>query len=118
VAILVKTGDYNLPADLMFRIAEHHARRKWKGGRYSALDCILCFSLDMMKPGQHPLHGRTIVRTKEDRLLCDSAMYLFDKWVRYAAHAIGAEVTFRPGEFEPVPLQLGGAVAGKIKWSP
>lgn len=118
VAFLLNTGDFNLPVDLMFRIAERHAKAKWKVGRFSALDVILCLSMDMVKSGQHPLHGRTIVREVADPVIAGTAHHLFDRWIYYGAAAIGAEVEFTPGEVEPDPLQLSGGVSGKMRWTP
>lgn len=118
LAVLINTGDYNLPVDLMFRIVERHANLKWKAGRFSALDCILCFSMDMVKPGQHPFHSRAIVRNKDDQLISNSAMHLFNKWIQYRADAVGAEAIFTPSEVEPEPLQFSGGNTGKIRWVP
>lgn len=108
IAILVNTGDHNLPVDLMVRIAEYHAKAKWKFGRFSTLDTILCLSMDMLKNGQHPLHGRAIARDAADRQIAEGAYYLFDRWVRYGAAAVGASVQFTPGLMTADPLQLGG----------
>lgn len=115
VAILVNTGDYNLPVDLMFRIVERHAKAKWKVGRFSSLDAILCLSMDMLKNGQHPLHGRAIARDAADKQVAGSAHYLFDRWVHYGAAAVGASVQFTPGLLTADPFQLGGGIDGKIR---
>ncbi|WP_380872100.1 hypothetical protein ACFB49_30490 [Sphingomonas sp. DBB INV C78] len=118
VAVLLNTGDYNLPVDLMFRIAERHANAKWKAGRFSALDAILCLSMDMVKTGQHPLRGHAIVRDAADTVIAGSARYLYDRWVHYGAAAVGAEVEFTPGEVTPDALDLSGGIAGKMRWTP
>ncbi len=117
VAVLLNTGDFNLPVDLMFRIAERHARAKWKVGRFSALDVILCIAMDLVKSGQHPLHGRMMVRDANDPFLASAAHHLFDRWIHYGAAAIGAEVTFTPGEVETDPMQLSGGMTGKLHWT-
>lgn len=113
--ILVNTGDFNLPVDLMHRLVEFHAKRKWKVGRFSHVDFVMCVMMDMVKTGQHPLHGRCLVRTLEDAALAQGVHHLYDRWIRYGAAALGAEVVFEPtGRPEEAPLQLSGGVTGKI----
>lgn len=112
--IMVNTGDFNLPVDLMHRFVEFHAKRKWKAGRFSHLDFVICVMMDMVKTGQHPLHGRCLVRTLEDAQLAEGARHLFDRWIRYGAEAVGAQVEYDPGGGGEAPLELSGGVAGKI----
>ncbi len=118
IAILLNTGDYNLPIDLLFRIVERHTKAKWKAGRFSTLDGVLCLCMDMIKAGQHPLQGHMIVRDAADAAVANSVHYLYDRWIHYGAAALGAEVEFTPGPVDPDPLQLSGAVTGKIRLIP
>lgn len=114
--IMVNSGDFNLPVDLLHRLVEFHAKRKWKAGRFSYADFVICVMMDMLKTGQHPLHGRCLVRTMEDAALVAGVHHLFDRWVRYGAAAVGAEIVFELGDdsAEGVPLLLSGGVTGKI----
>jgi hypothetical protein len=113
--VLVNTGDYNLPVDLMHRLVEFHTKRKWRVGRFSHVDFVMCVMMDMIKTGQHPLHGRCLVRTLEDAALGHGVHHLYDRWIHYGAAAVGAEVVFEPTKHpEETPLQLSGGVTGKI----
>ena len=112
--IMVNTGDFNLPVDLLHRLVEFHAKRKWEAGRFSHVDFVICMMMDMLKTGQHPLHGRCLVRTVEDTALAVGVHHLFDRWVRYGAAAVGAEAAFEPSGGAEEPLQLSGGVTGKI----
>lgn len=113
--ILVNTGDFNLPVDLMHRLVEFHTKRKWKAGRFSHVDFVMCMMMDMIKNGQHPLHGRCLVRSLEDGALVEGVHHLYDRWIHYGAAAMGAEVVFEPtGSSEEAPLQLSSGITGKI----
>jgi len=118
--LLINTGDFNLPLDLMFRLVEWRCKREWKLGNFSKLDFVTCLVVDMVRPDQHPLQGRFIVRPGPHALLSPVVRHIYDRWLHYFADAIGAGVTFEPGEEESPesPFVVGGAFAGKIQWVP
>lgn len=112
--IMVNTGDFNLPVDLMHRLVEFHAKRKWKAGRFSHIDFVICVMMDMVRTGQHPLHGRCLVRTLGDAPLVEGVRQIFDRWIRYGAAAVDAQVEYNLREVADAPLELSGSVTGKI----
>jgi len=113
--MLINSGDYNLPLDLMYRLVEWRTKNMWKSGRYSKLDFVSCLTIDMIREGQHPLQGRHIGRTA-DATLTRAVHYIYDRWLFYCADAIGMELEFRPHEtMADPPLQLSGQFQGKIR---
>lgn len=117
--LLINSGDYNLPLDLMFRLVEWRTKREWRLGNFSKLDFVSCLTVDMFRAGQHPLQGRHIVRPAPDPLLSQTVRHIYDRWLHYYAAAIEAKVEFHPGEESPDPPRiLDGAFAGKIRWVP
>ncbi len=115
--MLINTGDYNLSLDLMFRLVEWRVKREWHRGHFSKLDFVSCLTVDFApRPDQHPLQGHHILRPSPHPLLGRAVWYLYDRWLRYFADAIGATVDFLPdaGAAEP-PYVLGGGYRGKIQ---
>jgi hypothetical protein len=115
--VLLNTGDYNLPLDLMHRLVEWRVKDKWHRGLYSKLDFVICLSVDMVKDGQHPLQGRGIVRDIQDDALVGVMRNIYDKWLRYYAASIDAVVEFDPNGTIDAHTQLSGENLGKVRFS-
>jgi len=115
--VLINSGDYALPLDLMFRLVEWRVKREWQAGHFSKLDFVSCLTVDFAPlEGQHPLQGRHIIRPEPHPLLVGAVRRLYDDWLHYVANALGATVTFEPGASAPEPpLVLAGAYAGKLQ---
>jgi len=114
--LLINTGDYNLPLDLMFRLVEWRTKREWKAGNFSKLHFVSCLTVDLLRRDQHPLKGRHIAHPEPHDLLPGAVQYVYERWLHYYAAAIGAEVTFQPdAALGESPLLLDGAFAGKIR---
>lgn len=114
--VIVNTGDYNVSVDLLARLIEFRTKRKWAAGRYSSIDFAMCFALDMVKDGQHPLHAPAICRTVDDPVLVSAVGHLYDRWIHYGAAAVGATVEFDPtGTAEMPPRQVSGGMIGKVR---
>lgn len=115
--ILMNSGDYNLSTDLLYRITEWKLKKEWKMGNYTSIDFVSCITLDMYRTGQHPLHARHIVRTKENQSAVNAVRYLYDKWVHYAATAFGLDVRYEEkSEDVDASLDLNAPFQGKMKY--
>jgi hypothetical protein len=113
--LLVNSGDYNLPLDLMFRLVEWRTKREWHRGSFSRLDFVSCLTVDLVRAGQHPMQGRHIVRPEPHALLPSVIRRVYENWLTYYADAIGAQVAFDPDAPGPdAPLVLSGAFVGKL----
>ena len=117
--LLINSGDFNLPLDLMFRLVEWRTKREWKNGNFSKLDFVSCLTVDLIRDEQNPMQGRHIVRPKPHPSVPPVIYHIYDRWIRYYAAAIGAEVSFQPdAEMADPPLQLSGGARGKIRMVP
>jgi hypothetical protein len=115
--LLINSGDYNLPLDLMHRLVEWRTKREWKNGFFSKLDFVSCLCVDLIRNDQHPLQGRHIARPNPSPMVEPVVRHIYDRWLHYVAPAIGAEVTFHPGEAMPdPPMRIGGTFTGKVRW--
>lgn len=114
--VIVNTGDYHVSVDLLARFVEFRLKRMWRAGKYSSIDFAMCFALDMVKEGQHPFHAPAICRSVEDATVASNARFLFDRWIRYGASAVGAEVVFDPtAAAMPHQRQVSGGMTGKVR---
>lgn len=115
--LLINTGDYNLPLDLMFRLVEWRVKREWHRGQFSKLDFVTCLTVDFApRAQQHPLQGRHILRPSPHLLLGRAVWHLYDRWLHYFANAIGATVELHPGPAgQDPPPDLTGAHSGKLR---
>jgi hypothetical protein len=113
--LLINSGDYNLPLDLMFRLVDWRTKREWKSGKFSKLDFVSCLTVDLMRANQNPMQGRHIIRPEPPVGLPGTIRLIYEHWLHYYAEAIGACVEFHP-EMKTVdpPLSLSGGYAGKI----
>lgn len=120
--ILANTGDFNLSTDLLYRLALWKLNREWKFGQFRSIDFAICLSVDFMREGQHPLHARGIVRSTADEELVVATRQIFDRWVRYGADAIGAQVEYREAQVTGGDIILDDDLAspnrGKVQWIP
>lgn len=113
--LLINSGDYNLPRDLMFRLVEWRTKREWKGGKFSKLDFVTCLTVDLMRAGENPMQGRHIIRPQPPVRLPGVIRLIYESWLRYYAEAIGACVEFHPDiKVADPPLALSRGYAGKI----
>jgi len=113
--LLINSGDYNLPLDLMFRLVEWRSKREWHRGFFSKLDFASCLTVDLMRADQHPMQARHIVRPEAHALLPEAVRMFYERWLHYYAAAIGAMVEFKPhAPVRDAPLVLSGAFAGKL----
>lgn len=117
-AVLMNTNDFNLSTDLLHRLAECRVREKWKRGLYSHLDFVFCTGVDLAQEGRHPLHSRGMIRSAEQPQLSAALRFLFDRWVRYGAVAVGAKVSFTPGDLGGDPIRSDTLVVGKLRRLP
>jgi hypothetical protein len=114
--LLINSGDYNLPLDLMFRLVEWRTKREWQAGFFSKLDFVSCLTVDLIRADQNPMQGRHIARPDPHALLTDSVRHVYECWLQYYAEAIGAKLEFHPEVSMPdPPLVLSGRFAGKIR---
>jgi hypothetical protein len=67
--LLINSGDYNLPLDLMFRLVEWRTKREWQAGKFSKLDFVSCLTVDLIRADQHPMQGRHTARAPPGRPL-------------------------------------------------
>lgn len=115
--ILFNSGDYNLPTDLLFRLAEWKLAKEWKMGNYNSIDFVSCLTIDMYKEGQSPLHARHIVKTLADQNSVNAVAYLYDRWIYYTATAFGLSLSFEEsGSQVDKPTDLNTPFQGKIKY--
>ncbi len=113
--LLINSGDYNLPLDLMSRLVEWRSKREWHRGFFSKLDFVSCLTVDLFRADQHPMQGRHIVRPEPHSLLSGVVRTVYEHWLHYYAEAIGAKVEFKPGaNVRDAPLVLSGTFAGKL----
>lgn len=94
--IMLNSGDYHLPTDLMFRLIQRKMTKEWRGGHLRAIDFVTCKSVDLFHPDQHPLHARHIVRPGADDALKDVVRCLFESWVAYVNSELGADTVVGP----------------------
>jgi len=117
--MLINSGDFNLPTDLLFRLVEWKMKHEWKMEHFHSIDFVSCTTIDMYRENQHPLHSRHIARTTQDNDLVAAVHYLYDRWVYYAASALGLEVHYSERiQDEKVQPELGRPFAGKIVYGP
>jgi hypothetical protein len=113
--MLINSGDFNLPTDLLFRLIEWKTKREWKMKNFRSIDFVSCTTIDMYKENQHPLYARHIARSIQDNDLVKAAHYLYDRWLHYAALALGLEIHYREGmQDEEIQTDLSQPFAGKI----
>jgi hypothetical protein len=117
--VLINSGDFNLPTDLLLRLVEWWLKREWKMGRCGSIEFVRCHAIDMVRDGQNPLYARHIARRATDEPAVAALRYLHDRWVQYGADAIGATVEFLEGAVadEATP-DLSGRFRGKIRFLP
>lgn len=113
-AVLLNTNDFGVSTDLLHRLSAWKARQAWGLGRYRYLDFVSCLSMDLMEEDRHPLHGRHLARDAQDAEVGLAVWTLFDRWVRYGAAAVGAEVTFTPDATRD-EIRPNDRVVGKIR---
>jgi hypothetical protein len=75
--MLLNTGDYNLPTDLLARLIEWKMKREWHDGHFRSLDFVSCATVDLVRRGQNPFHSRHIVRSLADELVVDATRFVF-----------------------------------------
>ena len=113
--MLINSGDFNLPTDLLYRLIEWKMKREWKNRRFSSIDFVSCATFDMYKNDQHPLYARHIARSKNDSDLVTAVHYLYDRWVHYGAAALGLAVSYQEGDIsEAAKVNLTQPFIGKI----
>jgi len=117
--MLINSGDFNMPTDLLFRLVEWKVKREWKIGHFRSIDFVSCSTIDMHKDQQHPLYSRHIARSTQDNNLVEAVRYLFDRWVNYGASALGLEVHRSKRVLtENAQVNLNQPFTGKILWHP
>lgn len=115
--VLVNTGNYNLPTDLLFRFAEYKLKREWHDRYFRSIDFVSCLTMDMFRDGFDRFYAKHIQRPAADEAVRKVAAYLYERWVHYAAPAFGAEVSFEEGlQVESPPADLTTPFAGKLVW--
>jgi hypothetical protein len=117
--MLINSGDFNLPTDLLFRLIEWKMKREWKMKSFRSIDFVSCTTIDMYKENQHPLYARHIARSTQDNALVTAVHYLYDRWIHYAALALGLEVHYcekvqDEDEDEDAKIDLSQPFLGKI----
>ena len=117
--VLVNTGDFNLPIDLLLRLAEWWLKHEWQMGRCSSIEFVRCHAIDMIRDGQNPLYARHIARRATDDMLVAALRYFHDRWIHYGADAIGATVEFHEGAVaDDVTPDVSQRYRGKIRFFP
>jgi len=117
-AVLLNTGDYNLPTDLLYRFVERKVKKEWKGGAFRSLDFVVCQSVDLFHPDQHPLHARHIAHNAADLVVRHAASWSFERWVAYANVELGAEASVNWDIADaPLGLRLDLTFPGKIRFA-
>jgi hypothetical protein len=114
--ILLNSGDFNLPTDLLHRLVEWKIKKEWRAGCFTSIDFVMCTTLDLFIGSQHPAHTRQIARTLEDSELCGAVMYLHNRWICYWAAAMGAVVDYQEtDDLAEDRLDFSRPFAGKIR---
>ncbi len=114
--LLVNTNDYDLPLDLMHSIAHIEGHRQWKDGRFSKLDFVSCYVVDLFIEGQSPMQGVHVARSLESDILTGAIRFVFEQWLVYYGEAIGAQIWFDPEGLEPQHTRIvDKPFSGKIQ---
>lgn len=116
--ILLNSGNFNLPTDLLIRLVEWKLKREWRGGHFRSIDFASCVTVDMFRDGQNPLHTRHIARSGTDEVLVSGVHYLWDRWIHYGAAAMGGEIVPDAPLGEQAPPDLSQPFRGKIAFVP
>jgi hypothetical protein len=117
-AIVLNSGNYNLPTDLLFRFIEYKTKKEWCGGHLRSLDFIICKTIDFYHPDQHPLHARSIVCPEADDTLRQIVRGVYEGWISYANAEIGTQMTVNLDDSESAATYaVDRAFGGKIRLS-
>lgn len=96
--MIINSGDYNLPTDLLFRLIECKMKHEWRRNNFSAIDFVSCMTVDMYRPGDNILHSRHIARTTRDSDIVEAIKHLHENWLKYVGAAMGLRIKARAGD--------------------
>jgi hypothetical protein len=116
--IILNSGDYSLPTDLLFRFIERKTKKEWRANHLRSIDFVICQSIDLFHPEQHPLHGRAIARPDADDILKHGVFEIFEQWVAYVNAELGTQVQVRQDdETAGMVNAVDRAFIGKLRLS-